>query len=351
MKNITEKHCFAIWLIILLSVISLAHSEITVKADKGWGDAQTSNIKRLCENVLLHFNEQLRDEHKLTKNLNIFYRGTVPIITYTSRKPNDYDIGLAVTGRRWADFSYQFGHEVCHGIQRFEHIDGYNDWFQEAMCELASLWVIGRMGETWAYRAPYPNWVDWRHNLTRVATALMDQPAVQYAGTGEDWIRKWEDKVRDGQFTYETVSQLSYKFLPIFEENPKAWNAVAQLPTSNAKMSEYMKTWYSNVDTEDKRFVRAMAEVMGISVGEPVIVSIIDADIDNNGYVDLSDVLIVRSAIQNSTRYDTDVNNDGVTNELDVLLVKAKALEAIAAAAPSLSRKKKITTWGELKKR
>ena len=80
----------------------------------------------------------------------------------------------------------------------------------------------------------------------------------------------------------------------------------------------------------------------------------IDADINKDGYVDLSDVLIVRSAIQNSVSYDTDVNNDGVTDEIDVLIVKAKAMEALAAAAPSKERlrkrKVKITTWGAIKR-
>ena len=80
----------------------------------------------------------------------------------------------------------------------------------------------------------------------------------------------------------------------------------------------------------------------------------INADVNADGYVDLSDVLIVRSAIQNSVSYDTDVNNDGVTDEIDVLIVKAKAMEALAAAAPSRERlrkrKVKITTWGAIKR-
>lgn len=72
-------------------------------------------------------------------------------------------------------------------------------------------------------------------------------------------------------------------------------------------------------------------------------------DVNNDGYVDLSDVLIVRSAIKNRKSYNTDINGDGITNEIDVLLVKQKAMEAIVAAAPSLIRRKKITTWGALK--
>ncbi|MDE0426709.1 MAG: dockerin type I domain-containing protein [Candidatus Poribacteria bacterium] len=65
----------------------------------------------------------------------------------------------------------------------------------------------------------------------------------------------------------------------------------------------------------------------------------------------MSVVLIVRSAIKHKNSYNTDVNGDGVTNEIDLLIVKAKAHEAIVAAAPTSIRKKKITTWGALKRR
>ncbi|MYA57170.1 hypothetical protein F4X88_12800 [Candidatus Poribacteria bacterium] len=79
-------------------------------------------------------------------------------------------------------------------------------------------------------------------------------------------------------------------------------------------------------------------------------IEVLDADVNNDGYVDLSDVLIVRSAIKHKNSYETDVNGDGKTDEIDVLIVKQKAMEAIVAAAPSLKRRK-ITTWGTLKRK
>ena len=54
--------------------------------------------------------------------------------------------------------------------------------------------------------------------------------------------------------------------------------------------------------------------------------------------------------MQNSVSYDTDINNDGITDEVDLLIVKAKATEAIAAAAPSL-RRKKVVIWATLKRK
>ena len=55
----------------LLSANVFADLDITVQYDARWGGAPTSNIKRLCENVALHFQEQLRDEHKLDGELTI----------------------------------------------------------------------------------------------------------------------------------------------------------------------------------------------------------------------------------------------------------------------------------------
>lgn len=76
----------------------------------------------------------------------------------------------------------------------------------------------------------------------------------------------------------------------------------------------------------------------------------IDADVNNDGRVDLSDVLLVRRAMQTSILYDADVNNDGKIDEVDVLLVKQKAMEAIVAASPVLRRKRmKFAPWGALK--
>jgi len=76
----------------------------------------------------------------------------------------------------------------------------------------------------------------------------------------------------------------------------------------------------------------------------------IDADVNNDGTVDLADVLLVRGAMQYPSSHDTDINNDGRTDEVDLLIVKAKAVEAIAAAAPARHRAI-TTTWGELKAR
>ncbi|MDE0397701.1 MAG: dockerin type I domain-containing protein [Candidatus Poribacteria bacterium] len=349
----------SIFLLLLLSSLTFADFSITVEPNAKWGNAPISNIKRLCENVALHFQEQLREEYKLDGDLSIVYRSQGPIAFYRSYfrgAPDEYKIGLKVTGLYWSQFSYQFGHEFCHIMMNHDitHKNNPNSWFYEALCEMANIWVIKQMGETWRTRAPYPNWIDYRHALTNYANRYINDPDRQYAGSGGEWLKEWEDRMRDknsGAFSYNKVAQLSSKIMHIFEENPEAWNAVRQISGSKGKMTEFMRDWYKNVKSEDKIFVTSIAREMGISIEETVIASSdIDADVNDDGYVDLYDVLIVRSGMQNSTSYDTDVNNDGVTDEVDLLIVKAKAMEAIVAASPR-KRKVNLTTWGAMKRR
>lgn len=362
MKNRFFRCALLFLLLVSLSSVSLADLSITVKYDKRWGDAPTSNIKELCKNVTLHFQEQLRGENKIDGKLTIVYRSAGPIAFYRSYfggKDNEYKIGLQVTDTYWAQFSYQFGHEFTHVFQRHDKFnngqENKNGWFHEALCEVATLWVIYEMGETWAQRAPYPNWVGWRHNLTGYADGLKNRPEVQYNKSGAQWIKENENSVRNSHnVDYAFVSQLSYKFLPVFEEDPKAWNAVAQLPISNSKMSEYVREWHDNVDSQDQKYVKKIAEIMGITINDEALIAStttdFDADVNNDGYVDLSDVLIVRSGMRNSVSYDTDINNDGRTDEIDLAIVKLKAVEAIVAAAPK-KRKIRLTTWGQMKSR
>ncbi len=523
------KVVLCVLLLLLQPVITFADLNITVEPNKGWGNAPTSNIKRLCENVALHFQEQLRDEHKVKGKLTIVYNADGPIAFYRSffgGGPDEYKVGLTVTDTYWNQFSYQFGHEFCHIMENHDTIskNNPNRWFHESICMMASIWVLKQMSETWAYRPPYPNWVSYRHNLLRYADNSMQRPGVQFSGTAEEWLDEWEQFLRDdyrNSFTHHlTVLQLSQQFLPIFEENPEAWNAVRQMPASTSRMSQYIQDWYEAVDPEDKIFVEAIAEIMSIEVipaiasktdtfdeytnltftyendesiipvnspyewdgwtqgvwekypngtisqkpggylgfdemgtlsnwiyshasskisydishrnhtsfsayfmipnpgchggasmkfiasaddieiytkslylsdygayiefdipvdtrdfsisidelgnngcdhyvlGEPrlyydnakSIQSNINADVNKDGYVDLYDVMIVRSGMQNSVSYDTDINNDGKTDEVDLLIVKAKAFEAIAAVSPS-KRKIKLTTWGSMKSR
>ena len=78
-------------------------------------------------------------------------------------------------------------------------------------------------------------------------------------------------------------------------------------------------------------------------------------DIDHNGVVNNADIgyLRVMMLYPEKFRYwNGDLNGDGKVDEDDVWLVKQRIISGVLAAAPSLQRKrKKVGTWGALKRR
>ena len=540
----------SIFLAILLTLAGFALAadadlSLTVSSDPSWGNMSHSEIQTLCENISFHFEKHLRPENEMNDTVNVYRSFDQIHVTLDPNPVAKYKIGMLLKKGmeiRVDDFYYfiwSLGHEICHILHNFEltTIDNPNLWFQEGIASMAGVWVLRSMADTWEHDSPFGTFVEqdggiayFSVNFEHFANAYLNVfPEYQYNGTGEEWLEEYEmflreDYYKTRSFTqyYHLVSQLSFKFLHIFEDHPEAWNAVRKMPATTGELSEYMQDWYDTVDTEDKQFVKEIADIMSINVvstldadivsnddvpytiltfthesdktitpintefewdgwvmgvwekyidktitrkpqlyydfekmhnlshwmyshapseiiydishekytsfssyflvpnipdptcapsielvvlvddveiykmlfspknsgtllefdipsgtkkftinidelgnngcdhyilGEPKLYYAqkngslsegINADVNNDGYVDLYDVLIVRSAMNAETSYDTDVNNDGVTDEVDLLIVKALAIEAIAKASPS-KRKVKITTWGAMK--
>ena len=362
-------------LFLLLCVnLGYAKLDIIVKSSPDWGEISTRDIKTLCANITHHFEQHLTPANEINDSVNVYrtFRAK-SYSTLDSISNAKYKIGIVLKKDmeiRVDDFYYfifDFAHEFCHILHNFEitTLNNPNLWFQESIANMASIWALRAMAETWEHDSPFGTFVAqdggtafFGKNFNRYANAYLEVfPEYQYNGTGKEWLAEHETSLRNeyhrtGSFTqYHLVSQLSFKFLPIFEENPEAWNAVRKMPSTTGKMSEYMQDWHDAVDVKYKQYVEAIATEMGITIMSPVAASTeIDADVNDDGYTDLYDVMIVRSGMQNSVSYDTDVNNDGITNEVDLLIVKAKAVEAIAAAAPRKTRMK-LTTWASIKRR
>ena len=557
--RILRNFCFVLFLLLCVN-LGYAKLEIIVKSSPDWGPISDADVEYLCQEIADRFEEHLRSENEIFEAVNVsrnLARPGVNLVNLDIADPHvKYKIGVWLEDdmqlkemKEFWSFITGFGHEFTHILQleqkNVDYGDAYNQnvWFQEVIAELGCVWVMQSMADTWKHGSrfgtgiPVPGGISvFSENFAYYADWYTQ--LHPYSGTGQEWLAVNEDSLRD-QFNKNSKSNRNYtdmilvrqlypKFLSIFEKNPEAWNAVRKMPVMNTeKMDRYMQVWYEAVDVQDRQYVEAIAEVMGITVTAPVLVSVesdaaefvhltfthksdtsltpvnnsndwdgwvagiwektpdgqiskksnhyynfqgmdiwshwayssapatieydissgaytkfssyfgvphqgpdyaclggpsmqlvayadnieiyrsdvlyrdnhgayiefdvpsktktlkleigdvenqhcdnyifgepklytdsaagleagnIDADVNNDGRVDLLDVQIVRKAINGSSNYDTDVNNDGVTDEADIFIVKAFAHAAIVAASPG-KRKVNITTWGNLKRR
>eukprot|EP00048_Salpingoeca_helianthica_P019838 m.245875 g.245875 ORF g.245875 m.245875 type:complete len:422 (+) comp39446_c0_seq1:152-1417(+) len=109
-------------------------------------------------------------------------------------KPREQDgateVGLTSRETYWGQYSFQFAHELCHtlvghtdaGLRgRLAHSVSCNDWFEESLCEMASLFTLRAMGRTWQVSAPYSNWTDFAPHLTAYAAQRIDTATSLYS--------------------------------------------------------------------------------------------------------------------------------------------------------------------------
>ena len=155
-----------------------------------WGEAVRCNIQLLLEDVASHIGRELR--YPLDKSIQVMNLPTkeCPIAFY--RRPGDdaYKINLTVKGRKWSQFAYQFAHEFCHVLSGHERLrNNPNNWFHEAVCELASIYTLRRMGERWRTRPPFANWTSYSESLAAYSEDLLEKyRSMSPEGSFNAWL-------------------------------------------------------------------------------------------------------------------------------------------------------------------
>ena len=115
----------------------------------GWGEAIPSNIEVLLTDIASHLNQLLAEpvlDH--IKVVPVSGPDTVPKTLYRYSACGPSPFSSLPRNRKWSQLAYQFSHEFCHVLSNYERLrDNPNNWFHEALCELASVFTLRRMAE------------------------------------------------------------------------------------------------------------------------------------------------------------------------------------------------------------
>lgn len=225
----------------------------------GWGAASGVDIQVLLIDVASHIEKFLRDPVTGTVQVR-----PAPSDDWTPRshlrssEREPFRIQLTARDKLWAKFSYQFSHEFCHLLSEYERIEGGpNNWFHEAICELASVFTLRQMAEQWPEYPPYPNWADYAVALSNYADELLSREERQLAPgmTLATWLLQEEESLRGDRYQRAKNAVVSYRLLPIFEATPTGWNTIRSMPASSAVFRDYLTDWWLRVNPRDKPFV------------------------------------------------------------------------------------------------
>lgn len=195
-----------------------------------WGGASVADVGAVARSVAVSFEGALSERAveairvEPTSNTN-----SSPFVAFDRADSGHVRVFLSARGTYWAQYAYQFAHELCHVMANYRPPQQHHwKWFEESLCEMGSLFAIKRMAEAWATSPPYPNWAGFACHLKQYVDERCSKPEHRVP-VGEsfcEWLRKrLEDLQKDAcQRADNTV--VARELLPIFEANHDAWRAV-----------------------------------------------------------------------------------------------------------------------------
>lgn len=210
----------------------------------------------------------------------IYHSTDTPVTAYQHRADGRVAIGLTSTGNHWSQFAFQFAHEFCHALAG--HTNDFtllwtrgrkaNLWFEESLCETASLFALRAMGERWKTAPPYPNWKSYAESLTKYARDRSEAATVTLPA-GKPfvaWFRENEASMRANAVIRENNNVVAEQLLPLFEAQPAGWEAVTFLNLGRRDPEETLATrlaeWSTAAPAPQRAFIAKVAAVFEVTL-------------------------------------------------------------------------------------
>lgn len=244
----------------------------------GWGTARPETI----ESVLYSVADELmaRLPNKLAAPIVVTHTNSNPVALYDRGSNGEYRVQLHATGQSWHLYVYEFAHELCHILSNYEEHVGadttkYNQWFEETLCETASLFTLKSLAETWEASPASPEVAGKGKNLRRFFEHLISEGHRQlpdYAPLA-GWLREHEAELRNNPYLRDKNDVVANLLLPLFENNPQNWDALTYLnldpDDARSSLEGYLRHWYQNAPLEHKNFVASVLSLLWTGQGEP----------------------------------------------------------------------------------
>ncbi|HEU0199853.1 MAG TPA: hypothetical protein VFR86_05415 [Burkholderiaceae bacterium] len=178
------------------------------------------------------------------------------MIKYDRDRDRSVVVYLSARDSRWYQFVYQFAHEYCHLLSNFARKQQHGDdilrdhqWFEEALCETASLYALRRLAVKWCDPTAEPMLREAAPKLAQYSRQLLAEPHRQLAaGTSfAAWYARNQQALERDPYMRESNELAATQLLPLFEAEPTRWAALAYLnPLNRApgqSFADFLAAW------------------------------------------------------------------------------------------------------------
>jgi len=259
---------------------------LTIKVEgEGWGNVRKETI----ESVLYSVADELmsRLPKKLHAPIVVTHTDGNPVALYERGENGEYRVALHARESNWHLYTYEFAHELCHILSNYEENvrpgdSKYNQWFEETLCETASLFTLKNLAGTWQTSPPSPEWSAETEKLNRFFNLLISEGHRQLPPHSplSEWLGSNEERLRQDPYLREKNEVVANLLLPLFQRNPENWSSLSYLNLdpgdARSSLQDYLRHWYQNAPNEHKTFI---ADVLDLFAMRQVITEAIPTEI------------------------------------------------------------------------
>lgn len=265
---------FAIALLPSLALAEPVQSLPPLRIEAGPFKASEKDIRKVCESAALELVRYFPEKHDLEPIL--LKRGDHgPIVLFNRNDRGEIVLRLATGETYWSQYAYQYAHEFCHVLCGYDEDAAQNLWFEETLCETASLFSMRAMARTWKKNPPYAHWSDYRDSLRGYADSVINKrtllPELTRLGLPA-FYKKHQNTLHKNPTERELNGTIAVALLPLFEVEPSCWEAVRWLNSSPSPKGEtfqqYLAKWHRSAPERHKPFIKTIARQFGFQVPE-----------------------------------------------------------------------------------
>ena len=170
-----------------------------------------------------------------------------PMVAW-DRRP--YWVRLSARDTYWSQYVFQFSHELCHILVNFDRVRGHrHKWFEESLCELASLFVLHRLVRRFR-RFPPPDVLDARGYAPHFGTYAAERVArVRLPPPGQlpSWLAEHLPRLEDNAEDRSLNLVVATAMLDSFLADDSLWRDCGALnlwdAASDASFPAHLRSW------------------------------------------------------------------------------------------------------------
>lgn len=238
--------------------------KLAIRVDaQGWGGGDARQIKTVLEAVAGELLSKFPG--RPLAPIRVSRSTQAPVALYERGPDGEIRIELTASGPDAGPYVYEFAHEFCHVLSNYERhphhaVTRNHQWFEEALCEVASLYTLKTLALSWQTAAPNAELAAAAPQLRQIAERFEQESHRKLpAGTTlASWYRASGEQLARGAYQRGSNEIVANLLLPLFEENPDLWEAIGflNLDAPGTTFQQYFQTWLDNAPPRYRDVIR-----------------------------------------------------------------------------------------------